>query len=375
MLTSIYYSLLLCVVSVTAPRVKLLLNELGLDEEGGTKFFIEVKRDHGTEEIGLDHHYLAVLNTGYSKEFHLALRGLIKLKGTSLSSGQTIGYVGDQSLNENKHLVTFGNNHVGYPSRFNPGNLINVNDCGYLIIMSIYSEIEYWNAGELRPLKGSMKDWILNHLDDVSVVRGLKAGKTSPKLEQLLSSKVPTGILQFLEDTSHIPDISQSNCEMLPRPFRKDWRLTAPTVGEENTNCPGGDLPRDVDMAELSESSGEVPEDVDMESDCRFETLSDGSFVNQEKLDKRLLAAKASGSSCPSADGEMAEIRAQVSVNKKRKLILSNDDPEVVEDPWCRKSQFQKEAWTSHIEQYQSDLLPLAGKNTILLIQKGTYLV
>ena len=60
-----YCHLLSYFVAATEPPRKLLLNELGLDEPGGTSCFIEVKRDDdGTQPISLEHHYLAILNTG-----------------------------------------------------------------------------------------------------------------------------------------------------------------------------------------------------------------------------------------------------------------------------------------------------------------------
>ena len=343
--------LFLCVDAVcgTEPATKFLFNEVGLDANG-LGHFIELKRNEGTDPVALDHHFIAVLNTRREKGCHFELRGLIKLSGTSMAAEQLIGWIGDPTLHDSNHLASFMD--VKKPPRMVDENLLKVKVNGYLVLMMIYAETEYWHTEELRPLIGEMQNWIMNNFYDVLIVKGPQASVKSTKLNQLLSKKVPSGSIKYLEDTSRVPDVSQSNCGER-KPFQTKWDLTSPTVGRENA-CPGGTL--DVEM-ELEDMSDSLPVES-MDGDCQH--MSEASFVNEQKLDLRLTEAKERGSgTCGYISGEMAEIRAQVSVSKKRRLLVSGET-QMDELPWCMESEF-KDEWIDHIEQYQSDLLPLAG--------------
>lgn len=386
MWTTLFIYACLAAVGGTDPPIKLLLNEIGMDNgdvmKGESSSFIEVKRSGGRsgEQQNLNHHYIAVLNTnrikacnvdGEIKGIHLELRGLLSLSNTAMSGNQLIGWIGDPKLHGTNHLATFHN--FKYPLRINENSLLNVKTDGYLLIMSIYAENPYWNEDELRPLSGGMKQWLLDGFYDLAIIRGPRASIKSIRLNQIISHKVPTSSIRYLEDITRTKDTSQSNCGER-HPFQIKWDLTSPTVGQENS-CPGGTLDMEMELEGISDSMP-LESMEEEEDDCS--SLTEASFVNQDKLDQKLAKAKERGSgSCGYMDGELAEIKAGVSVSKKRKVLretggeTSGETEEDEDTPWCKKSEF-KEEWIQQIQQYQSHLLPVAGKvkqlqNEILL--------
>ena len=333
------------------PEIK--LNEVYIDGKGDSSF-IEIKRKDSTTVLDLKNYFVAILSTNYDKGFHFQMKAVIPLEGKTMEIGEAIGYIGKIGLHAN-HIKTFGTVDVMYAPRNNFNSLLKVKNNGYLVIMLLYSNENKWNNEQLNPLSSELYQWILESYTDLIIYRGTKASTKCRTISQIFGQRIPTNLLTtFLEDTSRLEQTSSSNCGVLFQAFQMDqWKLTTPSVGEENICGDGGTINVDRDFARVS---GPLNQE-DCSDDCNYE--SNACSIKEDKLDNVLTNSKQTGSGTCSTSSNIAELKSTSAANKRRKQELT-DDTSKLDTKWCSASQFKKE-WETHIQCKMSNLLPLAG--------------